>query len=86
MLQEQYGKLEGSCWTGREILVMYPTYGIDIQAHKPGRIPSGTDVTAECCGQGSCNTAPEKRKQNPKSCDMVIPNHFMDHVSNNLTL
>ena len=60
MLQERYGKLEGSCWTDREILVMYPTCGRDIQAHKPGRTLSGTDVTAECSGQGSCSTAPDK--------------------------
>lgn len=60
MLQEQYGKLEGSCWTDREILVMYPTCGRDIQAHKPGRTLCGTDVTAECSGQGSCSTAPDK--------------------------
>lgn len=66
MLQEQYGKLEGSCWTDREILVMYPTCGRDIQAHKPGRTLSGTGVTAECSGQGSCSTAPDKTPESSK--------------------
>jgi len=45
---------------------MYPTCGRDIQAHKPGRTLSGTDVTVECSGQGSCSTAPNKTPESSK--------------------
>lgn len=60
MLQGWCEKLEGSCWTGKEILVKYLACGTDSQAHKPGRTPCDINVTAEHFGQGSCSTAPDK--------------------------
>jgi hypothetical protein len=59
-LQEQCGKLEESCWTGREILVIHQACGRDSQAHKRGRTPCDTGVTAECAEHGPYSIAPDK--------------------------